>query len=92
MRETYSDTPRLFDDAPLPEFVQRLRNAGFIPIGSLLEQLERELPPHNTRQAGQFIGAAVSCSSRAAITACTRVLCNPARTLSTTKRGLPASG
>ena len=40
--------------APPPQFVQRLRHAGFVPIRSLLQQFEGERSPDHARQANQF--------------------------------------
>ena len=55
VREIVLRSPAAFDDAPPPEFIERLGNAGFVPIRSLLEQFEGEGPPHHARQAGQFV-------------------------------------
>jgi hypothetical protein len=44
-----------FDNAPPPEFVECMGNAGFVPIGGVRQQFEGKWPSYNTRKAGQFV-------------------------------------
>ena len=88
-----------FEDAPLPQFVERARETLFIPVGRLRQQADRKRPPKwrqripPVRMRRPTIGR--TCET---ITARTRgggsvPPCapeSPARTVSTTNSGFPS--
>ena len=55
MREIVFGSSAAFDDTSLPQFVERLGNASFVPIGGLLEQFEGEGPADHACKPGQFV-------------------------------------